>query len=284
VVVIGGEYKFNGNLGIALEDTNAKLTLIGAIVDSNWSGYDLRVATRYYVNPTNWLNEAYVYNLLDAYHIAVRGSTYAYGDYQIANKAETGWATVIDRDTAGTGDSYINLKRVAHIGSPSGAVTVVDSAIALAKKLYLYGSVDVEKKDGSNWLTFVVRDTTQSETRMDLRNIGAITFSGNAGGGIYISRDASGNMVFADSAGLTEYTLTQLAARRGSNAFSDTAETDTVTVSGATISDYYYITITGTTVPSTTDAFAVEATSTGFIIRRSASGTSGLTYNWLAMH
>ena len=242
VTIIGGEYKNNGNLGIALQDTNAKLTLIGAIVDSNWSGYDLRVATRYYVNPTNWLNEAYVYNLLDAYNIAVRGATYAYGDYQIANKAESGWLTVIDRDTAGAGDSYINLRKVAHIGAPSGAVTVVDSAIALAKKLYLYGSVDVEKKDGSNWLAFIVRDTTQAETRMDLRNVGTVTFSGNAGALIYIGRDGSGNLVLSDSASGMEYTLSQLA---GSAPVGDSSAFIYKVTGGAYVGDTLEISPTG---------------------------------------
>lgn len=39
----------------------------------------------------------------------------------------------------------------------------------------------------------------------------------------------------------------------------------------------------GTTSPSVNDAIRVEATSTGFILHRTAGGTSGLTYNWFRM-
>lgn len=66
----------------------------------------------------------------------------------------------------------------------------------------------------------------------------------------------------------------------GSNSFSGTATTDTVTVSGALITDLYKIELTGAGAPSANDFYRVEKTATGFVIHRSASGTSGLTYDW----
>jgi len=67
---------------------------------------------------------------------------------------------------------------------------------------------------------------------------------------------------------------------RGSDAFTTTATSDDVAISGATVNDYYLIQPTGTAAPAATDAMTVEATSTGFTVRRGAAGTSGLTYNW----
>jgi len=86
----------------------------------------------------------------------------------------------------------------------------------------------------------------------------------------------------SDTVSVRAITITDISGMsRGSDAYTTTATADTVAVSGAASTDNYYITLTGTAAPSANDAFRVEATATGFIIRRSASGTSGLTYNWL---
>jgi hypothetical protein len=68
---------------------------------------------------------------------------------------------------------------------------------------------------------------------------------------------------------------------RGSNAFTTTATTDTVTVTSAEITDYYWVQLTGTGAPGATDAHRLQITATGFVLHRGAAGTSGLTYNWL---
>lgn len=75
-------------------------------------------------------------------------------------------------------------------------------------------------------------------------------------------------------------TLTGNALIRGSDAFTTTAQNDTVTISGASISDYYFVQATGTGTLILADEMKVEATSTGFIVHRGVAGTSGLTYNW----
>lgn len=67
---------------------------------------------------------------------------------------------------------------------------------------------------------------------------------------------------------------------RGQNAFNGTDLTDTVTVANANIADIYFITLTGT-VAGVDETPYVEATATGFIVRRNTGTTSGLTYNWL---
>lgn len=81
-------------------------------------------------------------------------------------------------------------------------------------------------------------------------------------------------MVFAD--GSYQFGVTA----GGANAFSGTAEHDTVTVSGASVNDIYTVTIKGAAAPAAADLFAVEALSTGFAVHRSAAGTSGLEYYW----
>ena len=82
-------------------------------------------------------------------------------------------------------------------------------------------------------------------------------------GGITISGAITGNTV-----------------TRGSDAFNATATSDTVTISGAEITDYYTVTLTGTAAPLAADAIRLQKTATGFVLWRSASGTSALTYDW----
>ena len=87
----------------------------------------------------------------------------------------------------------------------------------------------------------------------------------------------SGDAVF------TGGTLNASSVMAGSNAFTTTATSDTVTIAGAANTDLYSITLTGAAAPSANDAVRVQATTTGFIVRRASSGTSGLTYNWVRL-
>jgi hypothetical protein len=66
---------------------------------------------------------------------------------------------------------------------------------------------------------------------------------------------------------------------RDTNSFDNDAASDTVTVTGASISDLYFIQTMGQVVAAE-DFCVVEPTATGFIVRRSASGTANLRYAW----
>ena len=91
--------------------------------------------------------------------------------------------------------------------------------------------------------------------------------------------DISGNAKFNDITALGE--LTGSATIRGSDSFTTTAVNDTVTISGASINDYYFTQITiAAGIGTPTDIITVETTSAGFIARRPTGTTSGLTYNW----
>lgn len=69
---------------------------------------------------------------------------------------------------------------------------------------------------------------------------------------------------------------------RGSDSFATTAETDTVTISGALDTDYYFLTPTGSSIDADSDDLLMAEAGTGqLIVHRPANGTSGLTYNWL---
>ena len=70
------------------------------------------------------------------------------------------------------------------------------------------------------------------------------------------------------------------ATLRGSDSFTTTATTDTVTVAGGASTDYYFVQATGAAAPSANDAMRIEALTGKFVVWRAASGTSGLTYNW----
>jgi hypothetical protein len=67
----------------------------------------------------------------------------------------------------------------------------------------------------------------------------------------------------------------------GSDAFTTTAQNDTVLITGAATTDIYMVTITGNAAPVAGDPLRAEALSTGLAVHRGASGTSGLTYNWV---
>ncbi|MFH2031998.1 MAG: hypothetical protein ABIJ40_15485 [Bacteroidota bacterium] len=112
-----------------------------------------------------------------------------------------------------------------------------------------------------------------------------ITVKNTTGLGFVLSTIAGGGASFngAFSSGaitMSAGVFTGNALTRGTNSFDTTATTDTVTISGAAIGDYYSITLTGTAAPLAADAIRLEKTTTGFILWRSASGTSGLTYDW----
>ena len=81
----------------------------------------------------------------------------------------------------------------------------------------------------------------------------------------------------------TEGTINASSTMAGSNAFTTTAETDTVVVAGAAATDLYQIVLTGTGAPLAADACKVQARSGDFVVHRAAAGTSGLTYNWLRL-
>ncbi len=66
---------------------------------------------------------------------------------------------------------------------------------------------------------------------------------------------------------------------RDTNSFDNDAASDTVTVTGASVSDLYFIQTMGQVVAAE-DFCVVEPTATGFIVRRSASGTANLRYAW----
>ena len=68
---------------------------------------------------------------------------------------------------------------------------------------------------------------------------------------------------------------------RGAHSFTTTAQTDTVTISGATSSDFYYMQPVGTAALILADALRAEAITGKLVVHRGVAGTSGLTYNWL---
>lgn len=96
-------------------------------------------------------------------------------------------------------------------------------------------------------------------------------------------------MIYTDSLTVTEKintknisltgTITGNTTNRDTNSFDNDAASDTVTVTGASVSDLYFIQTMGQTV-NTADYCVVEPTATGFIVRRSASGTANLRYAW----
>lgn len=92
---------------------------------------------------------------------------------------------------------------------------------------------------------------------------------------------ASGGYLFDADAIWSAGTLDASSTMAGSGAFSGTNTTVTVTVSGGTTTDLYFITLTGAAAPAAADAIRVDAQTGQFVLTRGAAGTSGLTFNWL---
>jgi hypothetical protein len=106
-----------------------------------------------------------------------------------------------------------------------------------------------------------------STTRND--SMFQITDSGAAGSGRPVFQISN----FGDIGGGSRFV--------GQDAFTTTAQNDTVLITGAATTDIYMVTITGNAPPVAGDPLRAEALSTGLAVHRGASGTSGLTYNWL---
>jgi hypothetical protein len=157
-------------------------------------------------------------------------------------------------------------------GTPLHKLSVISNT---AKNLNAFNFTD---SDINIIRTTVAQATDTSSIHAKFSSLGSPTFNiiGKAG-------DALSKV---DSTGTTTTnqtitgTFTGSALTRGTDAFTTTAETDTVTISGASVNDFYTITLTGTAAPSANDAIRLEATATGFVLHRAASGTSGLTYVW----
>ena len=123
----------------------------------------------------------------------------------------------------------------------------------------------------------IMFDASAAQPTLTMKNTTGLGFvlSTLAGGGASFDGAFSSGAITMSAGAFTGNTLT-----RGANSFDTTATTDTVAISGAAIGDYYSITLTGTAAPLAADAIRLEKTATGFILWRSASGTSGLTYDW----
>lgn len=78
-------------------------------------------------------------------------------------------------------------------------------------------------------------------------------------------------------------TLNLSATVYGENVFTTTAETDTVTISGAAATDTYIITGEFTSAIDQQDILQWEAISGALVVHRMASGESALKYSWLRL-
>jgi hypothetical protein len=111
--------------------------------------------------------------------------------------------------------------------------------------------------------------------------------------------DADGNSIFqvnttTDGAAVTgalsvsgeltaSSTLNFTTTVMDTNAFTTTAQADTVVISGALATDYYLLCTRGTSAPDTTDVLSYEAKAGSLIVHRPAGGTSGQQYLWLRL-
>jgi hypothetical protein len=169
----------------------------------------------------------------------------------------------------GAGDNSV-------FGQPQRTITVVEGGATVPTVQIRNdddgGSVDdglcIQTQQGTNAGSDIknfensdLRFWTNNNQRMNLKNNGDL-----------IIEDA--DLIFSSG------TTNNSSVSAGSNAFTTTATTDTVIVSGSANTDLYWIQLTGTGTPAATDAHKVEALSGSFVVHRGAAGTSGLTYNW----
>lgn len=151
--------------------------------------------------------------------------------------------------------------RLSHLGHLLVSSTTTSDASA---RLEVVGDTDVKQ-------LFVRGNATQTN---DLA-----TFEQSDGTDV-VNIANSGAITTASDVVFSAGTINASAVMSGSDSWSGTAQNDTVTISGAANTDRYMITLTGTAAPTVNDIVRVEATATGFIVRRPALGTSNLTYTW----
>lgn len=75
-------------------------------------------------------------------------------------------------------------------------------------------------------------------------------------------------------------TITHGALTHGTDVFTTTAETDTVTISGASVNDIYVVSAQWTAGVDQQDILEWEPISTGLVVHRMAAGESALKYSW----
>lgn len=188
------------------------------------------------------------------------------GSYTDAGRYQVRWTSASSKNShilfSTTSSGTLGGKfRLSHLGYLLLSGTVTSDASA---RLELVGDTDVKQ-------LFVRGNATQTS---DLA-----TFEQSDGTDV-VNIANSGQITTASDVVFSAGTLNASTVMSGSDSWSGTAQADTVAVSGAADTDRYMITLTGTAAPNGNDIARVEATATGFIVRRLASGTSGLTYTW----
>jgi hypothetical protein len=99
----------------------------------------------------------------------------------------------------------------------------------------------------------------------------------NAEGGIDLSQNIGGGLeLITDGGGIV---AGHPLSSHGSGSFSTTDTADTLLISGALTTDFYFLTPRGSTITSN-DVLSATAKTDTLIVSRPASGTSGLGYNY----
>jgi len=152
-------------------------------------------------------------------------------------------------------------ERITRSGNSFDFYTNTVARFRLGSNGYVAVGNNFATSDAAIQAFFTVRANGTADTLMMARNDKNSTLDSTA-------------MVFAD--GSIQFGT----ASGGADAFTTTAETDTVTVVGAGVNDIYTITLKGTAAPAAADLCAVEALAGKFVVHRSAAGTSALAYYW----
>ena len=108
----------------------------------------------------------------------------------------------------------------------------------------------------------------------------------NNGGGFFIRVDSA---YIEDGTNAFDYPLSQdslinlllPSTKVGTDVFTTTAETDTVTISGALATDIYFVTGQFTSAIDQQDILQWEALAGKLVVHRMAAGESALKYSWL---
>lgn len=232
---------------------------------------------------------------------------FAFGDitgtsnYLVLSYDGNSYITIGDGETRFSNNVYINRAYIDTIITHT--IDSVASTYWINSSGDTIGYVDVTRDTAAMFTTlFVKRGNIQSVISSDSVTTPKVVIpSGtawyfNIGGIDYWFMDATGlypALTSSEHLGSSTYKIDSIRTNhlqlfehligntqiRDTNSFDNDAASDTVTVTGASISDLYFIQTMGQTVAAE-DFCVVEPTATGFIVRRSASGTANLRYAW----
>lgn len=214
--------------------------------------------------------------------------TWAKGDITINRNPDNGDISMWFCTTAGNPGTWTQSTATINglsVNDTTGAVVLDANGAATVTGFsnVILDTKNAQAHDTLTTLTGRIGQIVYISPRANTRNITLLDSDNFRLPSASVRLDSTEDVLCLKATTTTSWKMVSLKTRRGlrgSEGFSGTATTDTVTVANGLSTDLYFIQLTGAAAPSANDMHRVEALNGSFVVHRSAAGTSGLTYNW----